>query len=181
MREIVEAQGFDRAVDWPALTATFLAYVAEAVREEPGEACPGVRPLLEALARRDDVTLALGTGNFERGARAKLAAHGLDRYFATGGFGDDAIARDTILRAGIRRAEALRGRAFDRVVVIGDTPHDARAAAQVGAWSLCVATGPFPVDALAAAGATLVRRALAPAGEVIDALDALPACPTAGS
>ena len=42
---------------------------------------PGVRPLLDRLSRRDDVFLALLTGNFERGARIKLEYFDLWRYF----------------------------------------------------------------------------------------------------
>ena len=56
------------------------AYCA-ALREEiqqPGNGrrglLPGVRPLLEALAGRDDVRLALLTGNFRASAEIKLAA-----------------------------------------------------------------------------------------------------------
>src|SRR5476649_270262 len=38
---------------------------------------PGVRELLDALARRDDVYLALLTGNYETSARMKLALRSL--------------------------------------------------------------------------------------------------------
>jgi phosphoglycolate phosphatase len=181
MREIVEGAGLASTVDWPAVTAAFLAHMPDAVRQHPGEVCPGVRPLLATLAARGDMALALGTGNFERGARIKLAAHDLDRYFPTGGFGDDGLERTVILQTGMRRAEALFGVRFQRVVAIGDTPHDARAAAGAGAWSLCVATGPFSVDDLSAAGATVVRRELTPAHAIVETIEALPASPPAAS
>ena len=51
---------------------------------------PGVRELLDALAPRDDVYLALLTGNYETGARLKLEYFDLWRYFPCGAFGDEA-------------------------------------------------------------------------------------------
>ena len=51
---------------------------------------PGVSRLLDALVARDDVYLALLTGNFEAGARVKLEYFDLWHYFACGAFGDDA-------------------------------------------------------------------------------------------
>ena len=42
---------------------------------------PGVRELLDALAPRDDVYLALLTGNYEAGARLKLEYFDLWKYF----------------------------------------------------------------------------------------------------
>src|SRR5262249_12359461 len=50
---------------------------------------PGVSPLLELLDRREDAFLGLVTGNIEEGARAKLQAFDLNRYFPDGGFASD--------------------------------------------------------------------------------------------
>jgi phosphoglycolate phosphatase-like HAD superfamily hydrolase len=177
MQEILDQYGLRRdGLDLDALIASFLDHFQDAVRENPGEACPGVRPLLDALSSRGDVVLGLGTGNLERSARLKLQAHDLSRYFPVGGFGDDGVARADILRAGIRRAEARYNRRFDRIVVVGDTPYDVQAAAANGVWSLGVATGPFDVDVLRGAGATLAVPELAPADVIIHAIEQLPAC-----
>ena len=51
---------------------------------------PGIRPLLDALQQRDDVALALLTGNFIDGARIKLEYFDLWKYFPCGAFGGDA-------------------------------------------------------------------------------------------
>src|SRR3989442_11998443 len=51
---------------------------------------PGVRELLDVLTTRDDVYLALLTGNYEAAARLKLEHFDLWRYFACGAVGDDA-------------------------------------------------------------------------------------------
>ncbi|MDR7555550.1 MAG: HAD hydrolase-like protein [Armatimonadota bacterium] len=171
IRDVLRSHGLPAADG--ALTALregFLRHLAQTVREQPGEVCPGVRPLLEALAARADMYLALGTGNLERGARLKLAVHDLDRYFPTGGFGDDAPERAAIIAAGIARARAHYRTPFDRIVVVGDTPHDLAAARANGAACLCVATGVYGLEALRAAGAALLFPDLTDLDAVVAAL-----------
>jgi len=88
----------------------------------------------------------------------KLEHGRISHFFRFGGFGSDAIERAEVLRAGVRRAEALAGAAVlpERVVIIGDTPLDVRAGKALGARTLAVATGPFAPDALTASGADCV-------------------------
>ena len=69
---------------------------------------PGVRPLVEVLARRDDVFLALLTGNFAEGARVKLDYFGLWSPFRCGAFGDDDHDRAALVPIARARAEATR-------------------------------------------------------------------------
>ncbi|MDR7481486.1 MAG: haloacid dehalogenase-like hydrolase [Armatimonadota bacterium] len=160
-----------------ALREGFLHHLAQTIREQPGEPCPGVRPLLDVLAARPDMRLALGTGNLERGARIKLAAHDLDRYFPTGGFGDDAAARAAIIAAGITRARTHYRVPFDRTVVVGDTPYDLAAARANGAFCLCVATGQFGLEALR--GADVLLPDLTDLDAVLGALEGLTGGPAA--
>jgi phosphoglycolate phosphatase-like HAD superfamily hydrolase len=103
----------------------------------------GVEPLLSVLAAREDVFLALGTGNLEAGARLKLERAGLNKYFSTGGFGSDAEDRPEVLRRGVRRAEEKTHRRFKprQVVVIGDTVHDVSAGKAIGAVTVAVGAG----------------------------------------
>ncbi|MGE5244395.1 MAG: HAD family hydrolase [Betaproteobacteria bacterium] len=119
---------------------------------------PGVRPLLDALAARDDVYLALLTGNYERAARVKLEYFDLWRYFECGAFGDAAPDRNGLLSRAVERVRMCGGPAVDAadVVVIGDTPLDVACAAAGGARSIAVATGGYDVAALRAAGADVV-------------------------
>ena len=97
---------------------------------------PGVRPLLDALASRDDVYLALLTGNYQKAARLKLEHFDLWRYFQCGAFADDAPDRNSLVPKALERIRA-RGRAgrFDRPTSwsIGDTPHDVACALAAGA------------------------------------------------
>ena len=87
---------------------------------------PGVRELLDALAARDDVYLALLTGNYEGGARIKLEYFDLWRYFRCGAFGDDAPRSQ---RPGAESGGARRGMRRARVRG-GDARRDRRHAAR---------------------------------------------------
>jgi phosphoglycolate phosphatase-like HAD superfamily hydrolase len=119
---------------------------------------PGVAPLLDALADRDDVVVALLTGNFARSARIKLAHFRLWQYFACGAFGDLHVDRNHLLAVALEAARGVGGRAFgaDRVCVIGDTPLDVACARFGGARAVAVATGPHPTEDLRRAGADVV-------------------------
>jgi phosphoglycolate phosphatase len=87
----------------------------------------GIPELLTSLAARDDVRLALVTGNFETVARLKLARAGLGDWFADGqgGFGSDSENR-ALLPAIARGRAGVNGEPFarDATIVIGDTPRD---------------------------------------------------------
>jgi phosphoglycolate phosphatase len=133
---------------------------------------PGVRRLLDTLAPRDDVYLALLTGNYEEGARLKLEYFDLWRYFPCGAFGDDAPQRNGLVSKAVARATACAAVPFSNTgaVVIGDTPLDIACAAFCGARSFAVATGSHSVEQLRAAGADVVMQDLADTGAVLRAL-----------
>ena len=116
---------------------------------------PGVPALLDALAGRPDVYLALLTGNFEGGARTKLLHFGLWHYFACGAFGDDAHDRNALLQVALDRMTSAGGPRVPRedIIVVGDTPFDVGVARAGGTRSLGVATGPHGVDELLRSGA----------------------------
>ena len=130
---------------------------------------PGVRPLLDALAPRDDVYLALLTGNYEAGARIKLEYFDLWRYFRCGAFGDDAPQRNGLVSKAVARVAENGGPQFSNAdtIVIGDTPLDVECAAFCGARSLGVATGSHNVKQLHAAGAEVVMQDLGDTARVL--------------
>ncbi|MBM4372782.1 MAG: HAD family hydrolase [Deltaproteobacteria bacterium] len=110
---------------------------------------PGVRPLIEAL--RDAGTVAgLATGNLERGARLKLGAAGLGGLLPFGGFGSDHRDRAALTRLAADRGRAVLGAAVPghRILVVGDSPLDIRAAHDAGLHVLSVLTGWTSGDAL---------------------------------
>jgi phosphoglycolate phosphatase len=161
--------------DTPDLTRFKDAYVRHLAieLEKPGVArkglMPGVRELLDALAPRDDVYLALLTGNYQAGARLKLEYFDLWRYFSCGAFGDDAPHRNVLVPKALTTVAACGGPAFAAAesIVIGDTPLDVGCAIHVGARSLGVATGSHSVDELRAAGADAVLKDLSNTNEVL--------------
>ena len=119
---------------------------------------PGVAELLAGLEPRDNVRLALLTGNLEPIAHLKLMRAGIGRYFprGAGGFGSDAEDR-TDLPAIARRRAGNDGTPFPRTrtIVIGDTPRDIACARADGVRVFAVATGPYPERELAAADAVV--------------------------
>ncbi len=162
LADIVARTG--REFDAPLLAQLrdrYLACLSEEI-ERPGQGVkavlPGVRELLEALAMRDDLFVALLTGNFEAGARMKLQHFDLWKYFRCGAFGDDAADRNALVPFAVERARrcGLPDLAPEDVLVVGDTPHDVACARAVGAVPVGVATGGFSVEQLRASGAGIV-------------------------
>jgi phosphoglycolate phosphatase len=134
---------------------------------------PGMPELLAWLDGRDDVQLALLTGNFEPIGRLKLARAGLGKWFPSGqgAFGSDSEDRAALPAIARYRAGRNGGRAGipyprERTIVIGDTPRDIACARADGVRCIAVATGQFGPDELIEADA--VAR---DAGELRDALD----------
>jgi phosphoglycolate phosphatase len=112
---------------------------------------PGVRELVDALAARGDVVLGLLTGNLAAGARAKLAAAGIDPdQFRVGAYGSDHELRGELPAIAQRRAREQLGLDIPGgdVVVIGDTPADVACGRGIGARAIGVATGHYSVEEL---------------------------------
>lgn len=141
----------------------------------PGEGrkgvMPGVRALIDALRARDDITLALLTGNFRESARIKLAHFDLWSPFSFGAFADDASDRNLLVPIALQRArDAGHEPRAERVIIIGDTPLDVECARAGGVRALGVATGSHSVDELRDAGAEAVFEDLSETARVLDAI-----------
>lgn len=134
----------------------YLGYLREEIKASTKfRILPGVKPLLEALSRNRQCLLGLGTGNLKEGARIKLIHAGFWQYFTFGGFGCDATDRTQLLTTALQRGTGMLpdDEAFEAVYVIGDTPLDVHAGKAIGARTLGVATGPYSLADLEAAGA----------------------------
>jgi phosphoglycolate phosphatase len=129
------------------------------LREFDGRVLPGVVPLLDRLSQDDGAILALGTGNFRTSAAMKLRHYAIDHYFQTGGFGDSTEDRADLIARGLAAARRRHGR-YETAFVIGDTPHDIRAARANGVVAVGVATGTSSESDLEAAGADIVLASL---------------------
>lgn len=163
-REGLRGAGLDP--DEPAIDAfleRYLAHLEPALeRSERYAVLEGVTALLDALEGREGWAIGLGTGNVERGARAKLRRGGLDPRFGFGGFGCDHEERPRLIAAGAARGARRLGVPVERcrVIVIGDTVRDVDAARAIDAECLAVATGSASVETLRDHGATLAVSAL---------------------
>jgi phosphoglycolate phosphatase-like HAD superfamily hydrolase len=150
------------------------AEIGRSIPGHPSLVLPGVLPLIDALAAVPGITVALLTGNFERGAMVKLGHFDLWDRFAWGAFGDDHEDRRALVPVALQRGEAAGTRVAspEAIVIIGDTPHDIDCARAHGARAIGVATGPFGRPALEAAGADLAVDTLEPLDLVMDWLTA---------
>ena len=134
---------------------------------------PGVRPLLDELASRGDVYLALLTGNYQKAARLKLEHFDLWNYFQCGAFADDGADRNSLVPKAMERIRACGGPTVSPgdVIVIGDTPHDIACAKVARARGIGVATGPFSVAQLRESGAESVFEDLSDASAFLRLLE----------
>jgi phosphoglycolate phosphatase-like HAD superfamily hydrolase len=133
---------------------------------------PGARQLLEALQEYDHLHLALLTGNYRDAAEIKLQHFEIWDFFEWGAFSDDHQDRNELVPIARSRAETydIPAEAIERVIVIGDTPHDVECARVAGAKSIAVATGGFTVEQLKEAGADEVLPDLLDTERVISLL-----------
>jgi phosphoglycolate phosphatase-like HAD superfamily hydrolase len=138
-----------------------LAYEVAHAPDTEMKLLPGADTVIPRLSARGDVRLGLVTGNFPEAARIKLERFGLWSWFAFGGFGDDGRERGDLVPAALARARerGWLGGGQD-VIVVGDTPHDVRAALPHGVRVLAIPTGPYSADDLRAAGATTIIERL---------------------
>ena len=175
LSDTVAAHGIRaEADDLVRFREVYLAHLRDEI-DRPGPrkgVMPGVRPLLDNLADRDDTYVALLTGNYEDAARVKLEYFDLWKYFPCGAFGDEAPERNPLLPKAIATIRGRGGPVVDasEAIVIGDTPLDVACAAASGARSIAVATGGYDVDALRAAGADVVMQDLSDTDGVLRAL-----------
>ena len=139
-----------------------VAAAAEELRDElprMGRALPGAAAAIAALAATGAVQ-SLVTGNLRPVAVTKLRAYGLTDQidFEIGGYGDEGGERVGVVTAAVGRARAGYDARFpdERVVVIGDTPHDITAAREAGVRSIGVASGRSDARELTTARATAV-------------------------
>ncbi|HYK03371.1 MAG TPA: haloacid dehalogenase-like hydrolase [Thermoanaerobaculia bacterium] len=139
-----------------ALWKVYLAGLARNATPERVQVMPGIRELVALLHEREDVVLALLTGNIEPGARLKLGGASLNDYFPFGAFGSDSADRTELPPFAVRRASELLGHHFRgrEVVIIGDSIYDVRCGVPYEATTIAVASGKTPADMLRAENPT---------------------------
>ena len=159
--DLITAAGVPHAVvreGLPRMRALYTERLDRGLDRQGMQLLPGVEEILERLSARHDVALALLTGNWEPGAKAKLSRFDLNRYFPFGAFGCDGVDRAELPPVALDRAERALGRRFppDEVLIVGDSVHDVSCAHAHGIPCLAVCTGRTPEETLEATGADWV-------------------------
>jgi phosphoglycolate phosphatase-like HAD superfamily hydrolase len=176
LHDVLGAAGVPRAAIEARAAECFGVYVTEleALLGDGSavQVMPGIGALVAALAARGDAVVGLLTGNIEPGARLKLRPTGLLPRFSVGAFGSDDMDRRRLPFVARERARRLTGHDFDfeRVTIIGDTPHDVDCARACGAVAVAVATGQYGVEDLAACAPDLLFPSFADAEAALTAL-----------
>ena len=131
-----------------------------------------VDELLEALQDYHHLHLALLTGNYREAAEIKLQHFEIWDFFEWGAFSDDHHDRNELVPIARTRAYTydIPPEAIDRIIVIGDTPHDIECARVAGAQCIAVATGGYSMAQLKEAGANEVLPNLSDTEKVISLL-----------
>jgi phosphoglycolate phosphatase len=180
-RELIEAVLLFHGVPAaPRVFDDFYAVMTSAADERRaimrcnGRVLAGAREALAAFAGLPGVVQSVVTGNIRPIALQKLAVLGLADVidFEVGGYGSDDSTRAVLVRRAWQRAERKYGQTFaaDRVVVIGDTPHDVVGARENDVIAIGVATGNSTEEELVAAGAHVVLPSLADTAAVMAAV-----------
>jgi phosphoglycolate phosphatase len=132
----------------PAIMRAAERYYLRVCPELHNKHCPGVKPLLERLTRRN-ILLALVTGNLTRIGWRKLERAGLSDYFRFGAFGEMAKTRAGLAKLAIRQARREKLITRDAPIsLIGDATSDIIAAQANGIRAISVETGITPVEEL---------------------------------
>lgn len=106
-------------------------WYSENVKDEDGTVIEGVPEFLKMIDEHGYLR-GLVTGNVEGIAYEKTKFYKLEKGFALGGFGNEHIMRDELLKKAVKRATDLYGfqpkTDLSNVIYIADTPHDVVAA-----------------------------------------------------
>jgi phosphoglycolate phosphatase-like HAD superfamily hydrolase len=149
---------------------TYTRCLAQVFKERnTAEALPGTHALVDAVRATPNVTIGLLTGNYEATGMLKVRHAGFDHAgFVVNAWGDDGPDRRSLVPVAMERYRSRHGTsvAAQRVVILGDTPHDVDCAKAHGARVLAVATGQFTVDQLRQAGADHVAANLSDTAEL---------------
>ncbi|GLK82507.1 haloacid dehalogenase [Ancylobacter defluvii] len=127
---------------------------------------PGMRDLIEALHRRDDVLVGMATGKSQRGVASVLKHHGMEGRFVTIQTADDAPSKPH--PAMVEQAMAAVGAGRHETVLIGDTSYDMIMARAAGVGAIGVTWGYHAPDMLEEGGAHLLVNG---AGDLAQGLD----------
>lgn len=151
--QLLERQGLPSTPEnVSALLDSYLHHLPLKLPEHAGHVLPGIIELLDRLKEHPEFVVALLTGNLQRGAEIKLTHYGVWDYFEFGAFSDDHHDRNELGKFAAARAMEAHGEEFspESIFVIGDTPRDIECGRAIGAKTLAIATGKYPIAMLEA-------------------------------
>ena len=152
----------------PAVKLAYLTRLRNNLRPDHLRLLPHVVETLDVLEGHQDVALGLLTGNWELGARTKLACFDLNRFFSFGAFSDGQRQRRDLPPIALERATETTGENFEpaEALIVGDSVLDVECARQNGMQCLAVATGYTSVAELERANPDWVISDLGEAPEI---------------
>lgn len=170
-RELFAYHGIEPSTE--NVTHFLSSYIEELAQQLPastGRLLPGITDLLAVLSNHPQVAMGLLTGNLAKGAELKLTHYGVWHYFEFGAFADDHHIRNELGPFACKRATALHGVEFERVFVLGDTPHDVECGRAIGAKTVAVATGNYSPEALAACAPDFLFKDFSQTADILEAI-----------
>jgi len=117
------------------------------------QVCAGIPALLTQL-RSQERLLGVASGNLETVGWQKIEAAQLRHFFSFGFYSDHCETRAGIFQNAVEHVRHALG-AEARTCFVGDTPSDVKAAKQIGAQIVAVASGTFGSEQLRACGPDL--------------------------
>ncbi len=127
---------------------TMEEYVSSNIKPADYALLNNVDHVLETLKEKKYV-LGILTGNIQPVASIRIKKAGIEKYFATGGYGSDDIIRSKLVDYAMERY----GRSIQKsgIYLIGDTPLDIKAAREASVNAIGVATGMYDINDLKSA------------------------------
>jgi len=133
---------------WAAgLLLKYEMYLKQNLKLHKGYLMPNVEKTLQSIREQEPgITNLLLTGNTTTGARDKVTEYGIAGYFdfRHSAYGDLAEDRDELARILYTRLLVdglIKQDETDKIIIIGDTPCDARCAAAIGARCIIILAG----------------------------------------
>jgi phosphoglycolate phosphatase len=175
IKEGLIKHGLSMDGNFDSIIEAYLLNLRQEIWNDGKHTKPGIYEILEQLNLMEDIGLGLLTGNLEQGARIKLEAFDLNKYFPSGAFGSDDEDRNKLLPFAVKRFEKMFDKRIDieKSIVIGDTPRDVECAHIYGAVCIGVATGPYSIDELKEAKADYVVNDLSDHVNLLQSLNLL--------
>jgi len=177
VQQVLASNNHKIELDDPIIDVILDEFLAElkihVTPENPPDILPGVYKVLDACTQNENVFLGLVTGNMMHGAKIKLSAAGLYKYFAIGAFGSDHWNRNQLPPIAIDRAEQYFAQDFSKedIWIIGDSPKDVECAKVNGLKCLAVLTGKMEKEIMLNAGADFVMNDLSNLNEFLTILE----------